>query len=342
MNFTWLELIDRARVYADDDHKETPGWIAPEKWMALAQVEYRQLYRKWLRMGLINVEPTDLEFKGPSAKQRATVDVAALTSPYDAVIKTKVYGSAANEILFRLDDSGTGSGTLVNYPPDITLPAGANVFQFQPGVTTWGDLDSALTGSDYFDLITASTLPLTVFTLDEATFSKGGRDDVEGVLAIVGVAEAVDDGYRPLRAQHHAGRKPFRTNADAVAEEWSAFGAGDNLTIKLYPADTDSSRTYVLRYIEAPGNVTDTSLTVELPYMGDERLVLGILQRAGIKEASRLGLVDKAILDADAELAIEANSKDQEGGRRVRINPRPPRSTPSAGFPYSRYFWLYF
>jgi hypothetical protein len=62
MNFTWQELIDRARVYCDDDHKGEARWIADDKWLTIFQVEYRELYQKWLRMGLIRVAPTDQTF----------------------------------------------------------------------------------------------------------------------------------------------------------------------------------------------------------------------------------------------------------------------------------------
>lgn len=66
MQFAWQELIDRARVYIDDDHNESSGWLAPEKWLTMANVEYAQLYRKWARMGLVVTAPVDVSFIGPS------------------------------------------------------------------------------------------------------------------------------------------------------------------------------------------------------------------------------------------------------------------------------------
>lgn len=345
MNTTWITLIDRSRVYADDDHNENKGWIAPDKWMALMQVEYRLLYRQWLRKGLINVEPVDLLFKGPQAKTAATLPVPLQFTGYNAVIKSKTAGLAGSNVPLSLANTGTGAGTLINIAPSFAFPKGANIFQFQPGVTTWGNLDTALAGSTLLTLITASTLPSTVLSVNDVAYTAGGRDDIEGVLSILGVAELLDDGsYRPLRPQFDNGRKPFRTVLDDTAVEWSAFGTGDNLTVKLWPADTSASRTYVVRYILTPVNVTNTALTVELPYMGDERLVLGTLWRAGIKETARSGLVETAMTLCDTEMAFEAAGKHKAGGLVIKKVPRTPRpeSTPTSFFSTSPRDWFYY
>ena len=46
MQFSWNDLMDRARVYLDDDDDDTEGWIAPAIWLTFANVEYAQLYRR--------------------------------------------------------------------------------------------------------------------------------------------------------------------------------------------------------------------------------------------------------------------------------------------------------
>lgn len=66
MTFTWDELIERARTYVDDDHKEDDGWLDPAKWLTLAQVEYAKLYKQWLRMGVINPSQVVSTFTGPT------------------------------------------------------------------------------------------------------------------------------------------------------------------------------------------------------------------------------------------------------------------------------------
>ncbi len=66
MQFTWDALIDRARVYLDDDHYETNGYLTPAHWLTLAQVEYQLLLRRWIRLGLVVPASTDATFTGGS------------------------------------------------------------------------------------------------------------------------------------------------------------------------------------------------------------------------------------------------------------------------------------
>jgi len=53
MQFTWQTLVDRARVYIDDDHDDTEGFLSDTAWLALCNAEYSQLYRRWVRSGLV-------------------------------------------------------------------------------------------------------------------------------------------------------------------------------------------------------------------------------------------------------------------------------------------------
>lgn len=64
MQFVWDDLIDRARVYVDDDHKEDGSWIKRDHWMTLFQIEYAARYRQWVRMGLVSVPFTETDFTG--------------------------------------------------------------------------------------------------------------------------------------------------------------------------------------------------------------------------------------------------------------------------------------
>ncbi len=67
MVFTWEELINRARVYLDDNHDEEGGFIEPADWLTIAQVEYAQLYRRWVNTSLISPEYVDTAFTGATA-----------------------------------------------------------------------------------------------------------------------------------------------------------------------------------------------------------------------------------------------------------------------------------
>src|SRR5262245_10196895 len=62
MIFTWDSLLARARVYLDDDHNEQSGWIQKADLMVLAQVEYANLYKRWVRMGLVRPTATNTNF----------------------------------------------------------------------------------------------------------------------------------------------------------------------------------------------------------------------------------------------------------------------------------------
>lgn len=229
MQFAWSEIIERAKVYIDDDHDEEGGWIDDDVWLKLTQVEYGQLYKRWIRASVIAPATTDTSFTGPS---------------------------------------------------------------------------TALTG----------------------------------VLAIIGVAEDLGDGqYRVLSAsQPEFGRNPIRSTSDSPAVCWSANGTGDNLTITLYPADTQ--RTYFVRYLTVPARATSVAATVELPFGSDERLVLGTARRTKLKDSSTSSLLNGLIFDADAELAFTGAGRNNGDGLRIITG----RSTPRSGFSASPLYWRFY
>lgn len=234
MTFTWQSLIDRARVYIADDQKDQNGFIAADKWMLLAQVEYAVLYRKWVRQGLVRPAPTNTTF--------------------------------------------TGSTTL------------------------------------------------------------------NGVLAVVGVGEDMGSYVRLLyNSQVPMGADPFwpgSTPPTSQAIEWAAHGVADNLAIELNPPDTTT--TYTVRWIPTVAYATDPTATVDLPYGGDERLVLGMARRAFVKETVRSQALDELMREADAEMAFTAFGR-VPGGPRVRRAPPRGRTFPVryATFPTDQSLWFY-
>lgn len=236
MQFQWQALIDRARVYVNDDHKDNGGWIAPDKWLTLAQVEYANLYRKWVRMGLVRPAPKD-----------------------------------------------------------------------------------------------------TTFTNAATT--------IQGVLAIVGVAEDLGSYVRLLSdAQPGSGADAFwfgSTPFTSKAVSWQAHGSADDLLVEVYPKDTTT--TYTVRWVPVVPYTKDPTATIDLPYGGDERLVLGMARRALIKESARSQALDELIREADAELAFEAFGR-AGGGPKVRRQPRQLRTYASrfSSFPTDQRFWMYF
>lgn len=225
MTFTWESLIERARTYVDDDHKEDQGWISEARWLDIANVEYERLYRQWVRTGLIT--------------------------------------------------------------PAHTLAA-----------------------------FTGSTTSLT------------------RVLCIVGAAENLGSNT-PRRILEHGDQQ-----WDALtgkSEEWSATGSADTLTINLYPVDSAGS--YEVRYIQYPARATDATTSIDLPFGGDERLVLGMARRAMVKESAASRLVNDLIIDADAELAMTAWGRADKQAPRVRVVT--PRRGPKL-YPVEPARWVYF
>lgn len=163
-----------------------------------------------------------------------------------------------------------------------------------------------------------------------------------GVMAIAGVAKLEDGRYTPLpHLQASLGRTPWVGSNPGQATGWLAYGSGDNLTIELNPPPSDiASATYVVRYIPRTNYFTSLAQTVELPYGADERLVLGMADRAGIKDSTVSRKVMEKMADADAALAFLGNSRGD--GARVRRLSRAPHNdrfaAPFASDP--RYFYF--
>jgi hypothetical protein len=222
MTFTWAELIDRARTYVDDDHEEQQGWISPERWLQLAQVEYERLYRNWVRMGVFTPAHTVTTFTGPTTS-------------------------------------------------------------------------------------------------------------LERVLAIVGVGEYLGVGVG--RRWLEPGEQPD-DDATGHALEWYATGSADTLAVTVYPS---SEQTFEVRYIQYNARTTDSTDTVDLPFGGDERLVLGLARRALIKESAASRRIDQEILDADAELNMTAWGRRDREAPKMRIVKKGTRL-----FPAEPGRWIYF
>lgn len=151
---------------------------------------------------------------------------------------------------------------------------------------------------------------------------------VSGVLAIVGVGEDMGSSVRVLRsAQQDEGRSPFwrgSTAMSGVAESWSARGNGDNLTFELYPhASSIANGKYFVRYVPTLAKITSAASTVEIPFGCDDRLVLGMARRAGIKESAASRRMDQEILDADAEISMVIAGRLSPKVRRVDTNSTP-------------------
>jgi hypothetical protein len=132
MQFTWQELIDRARVYIDDDHDDDDGLVSPESWLAFANVEYAQLYRRWLRMGLITPTITQSSFTSNSTSFPGVLAIlgvaedlgngARLLESAQAALGKNPYvrgSSAPNGVATSWAATGAGDTTVIELDPHV-------------------------------------------------------------------------------------------------------------------------------------------------------------------------------------------------------------------------------
>lgn len=176
-------------------------------------------------------------------------------------------------------------------------------------------------------------------------YLQGESTEFEGVLAIVGVGKDLGGTIQPLpNAAMDAGRQPFwrsATQTSTPGHRWTAFGEGTTVTVELdgfndlvYSAGPPETGNYLIRYIPTLAEVTDATDVVDLPDGGDERLVLGMAKRAGIKEAGRSALIESEIRDYDADLNLTAHAA--AGGVKMR------RTVKNPLVPVSPNRWIYF
>lgn len=230
MQFVWSDLIARARTYVDDDHEDQPGggWIKPERWLLLGNVEYAQLRKKWIRTGLVTPTATD-----------------------------------------------------------------------------------------------------TAFTDDTAS--------VTGVLCTIGVAEDLGNGdYRVLQdGQPLFGSNAFYRTGDGYPAYYETHGEADSLTYTLKPPPTSGS--FIVRTIGTVAYATSTAATIDLPYGGDEVLVLGMAKRAHVKDSGGSRNLEMLLKEANEEMVMGAVGRNRNDSPRARRTPR--TSTSDRSFPTDPAFW---
>lgn len=91
--FTWSSLIERARVYAGDDHGDNKSsFVALDKWLLFGQVEWANLRRSWIRMGLVRPAMEETTFTGNTVTLVGVEAVAGVA---------RVSGSNKEPLTFR-------------------------------------------------------------------------------------------------------------------------------------------------------------------------------------------------------------------------------------------------
>jgi hypothetical protein len=148
-------------------------------------------------------------------------------------------------------------------------------------------------------------------SISETDFSNTYTVGLSGVLAIVGVAEDMGQYIRILRnakaAQGHQAIWRGSSEPNNTALEWAATGMGSAVTVELHPRPTSGN--FIVRFIPEPARATDPTTNIDLPSGADERLVLGAVRRANLKDSTASAGLERLIQLADEDLAMTASAR---------------------------------
>lgn len=182
----------------------------------------------------------------------------------------------------------------------------------------------------------------------DQTFT-GYTATVNGVLAVVGVAEDLGDHFRLLApSQSSSGRAPFWVASSSPigkSVSWAAYGSGDNYTMELNPRDPTGN--YVVRYIPRPAYlVATTDQTVDLPAGMERLIVYGMVAHAMIKDTTASAALQREIQKAEDELGLGGFGRINGDSPRVRrVRPQFHRhrwpNIYQTQFPMDPDYWIY-
>lgn len=155
----------------------------------------------------------------------------------------------------------------------------------------------------------------------------GPTTSISAPLVIIGVAQDLGNGQlrvlTPLQSAY--GRNTFYSETvKGPAYGWrveqeTGGDPGDlfaDTTVIVEPQGTTDK--YIVRWIPQVAYATVTSAAAYFPEGGDERCVLGVLKRAGVKEMTGGRVVQDLIYEAEAEMKFAAMSALGGDGPRVR------------------------
>lgn len=129
-----------------------------------------------------------VHFSGGSADTAATLDLGLHTSNVDTVLEAPAVGPAGNLLTIALVPTGTGAGTLDETgAPDI-------VFEYEPGVTTVTNFETAITGGAELTVGTAGTgANIMVIPLASSLDLDGVTGDIDTIIEAAVPGAAGDD-----------------------------------------------------------------------------------------------------------------------------------------------------
>jgi hypothetical protein len=338
MIVTWQSLIDRARMYVDDDHKGEQAWLTPAQWLALGNVEYQQIYRRLLRMGLVVPAITEIGLSGPTTAVTGVLAVIGVAEDLGTSMRIippaqPTHGrdpywrgsSASLASPITWSAVGTSDSLAVSLDPapdNLIAPVAA-----APAVAA--TLDLSPTGGKFPDgvILPHLTTVLRMRATGPSTHSIRFLPDIFDSTPAYLID--VDPFYSDSSVYH------FNSALHTTADFEGTF-AGSSImevaTPSLYPtapwADSTSIQNdslhpmlvfsggavaspavpanYFIRYIPIPTVATAVTDTVDLPDPADERVVLGMARRAHLKDSGASALLERLLQEADQELSFRS------------------------------------
>lgn len=344
MEITPQEVIDRARMYANDDMNDNKGaLLKPARWFQLFNSLYKRLYRQWLRAGLISPAPVDEEFTGPQVRLRGVLAIqgvvrCTIKGYRDAVVDLYDYvEQVTNHTYYRLKEYIGSERPTFTVAPGMTaslvMVGNAITLTYDPNSTTVNDVNDLVFASDFMELVRIPGVSDET-VLDDLKSAQYWAYDARALGGEVLMSE-----YQTLWPEQRFSRdkRPFGIAEPAPGMKWTATGlAADEVTVRLTPPD-DSAQSYVVRYYEVPEDVTATTDTVVIPDGADNYLALKLAKMAAMTEGGFSRSMEKEIIDEEAQLGFTAAAMLPP---RLKAGKSTPRVGPN-GFPLYPSDWIW-
>jgi hypothetical protein len=359
MQFVVSDLIKAARVYKDDDHGDEDAWLDDADWLRLFNVEYASLYPRWVRAGLIVPDYVDKILQGRTTALNSVLAISGVarkdgTRWYPLEHLQPRLGRAP----FLNEDTGTSVGWLArgagdNFTLELTPPPN-NLQYTAPSNGTPATLDmSTVLGQGLMSIDTVlrmktpGTTEIGIRLIPDAV---GGdpywtqQSAVEWRYHWDWTAHDTEDFEASIAADSSL---PFEVaTPSTVNEAWTNWNDIQSRTLWAVQfvggtEPVEEAGNYYVRYYVRPDYFTSASDTVELPYGVDERIVLGMADRAGIKDSTVSRNIKELKFEHDAQLNFLIFGRG-DGPRVRRINRTPLRTDRFASpFPTDPRYWLY-
>jgi len=381
MLFAVSTLIKAARVYKDDDHDDEDAWLDDSDWLRLFNVEYAQLYPRWVKAGLVVPKYTDALLSATTTALTGVMAIAGVAKLEDGRytplehLQPRLgrspwltsntgpgkgwvsYGSGDNLTIevspppndltftgavYATVDMGM-AGFFLSYNIGSNLPtvraplagAAGNGIQIRMYSLTFDTLPTGVPNTVGVYAVGGDTKNIAIVVCTDA-----GNPSGTPVTTVPQMEALIDaSGYLVVTADHQ-NRASWSGTPNAFDIAGYAIHSSAPNAVATTAGGIDAIGNFYVRYYAVPAYLTAITDTVELPYGADERLVLGMADRAGIKDSTVSRNIKEMKADADAQLAFLASGRGD--GPRVRRLVRAPHNDRfAAPFTTDPRLWYY-